>query len=92
MKTQTTYELEFEGDHFLEVTVDIDYSLENDGIGSYEFWGEKGNDIQMCYIADDFKILDAKNNDITSKLDVAHYKLIEAFVDEHLDNEYGGLN
>ena len=36
------------GDH--EIVIDFEYSVYNDGIGSYEFWGAKGYDKGCNYI------------------------------------------
>lgn len=33
----------------LEIEFDVDYCMENDGIGDYEYWGAKGHDSGSDY-------------------------------------------
>jgi hypothetical protein len=33
----------------LEIEFDVDYYIENDGIGDYEYWGAKGHDAGSDY-------------------------------------------
>lgn len=90
MKTDIYIELEFESSHLLEVKAMADYEFVNDGIGTYEFWGEKGNDIRMVNLLNDYEVFDAKGNNITSKLSKHHIKVIENEIDtvlECMDND-----
>lgn len=41
----TTIEVYLENrDEYVEIDVDCEYDVENDGIGPYEYWGHKGYD------------------------------------------------
>jgi len=84
MNTNVYVELEFEGNHFLEVRALADFKLVNDGIGSYEFWGQKGYDSMIVNELQDFSVFDNKDNDITKKLNQFHLSIIESKIEDEL--------
>jgi len=55
MATATmTIEIDFSEDKYLDVKLTVNGSYGNHGIGSYEYWGFKGNDVQMGWEIDDW--------------------------------------
>lgn len=46
-----------------EVSVEIEAHVEDFGIGPYEYWGSKGNDVQLGYELDKVNILEVKTFD-----------------------------
>ena len=42
------------GEDILMVEVTVDASYGNHGIGSYEYWGFKGSDVQMGWMIEDY--------------------------------------
>lgn len=63
-------EIEFEEDCvYVDLTIDASYG--NQGIGSYEYWGAPGNDVQMGWEIDDImwneKIYSDKMNHLISE-------------------------
>lgn len=55
MATATmTIEIELSEDKYLDVELIVNGSYGNHGIGSYEYWGFKGNDVQMGWEIDDW--------------------------------------
>lgn len=56
MATATiTLEIELSEDKYLDVSLTVNGSYGNHGIGSYEYWGFKGNDVQMGWEIDDWE-------------------------------------
>lgn len=55
MATATmTLEIEMSEDKYLNVELDVTASYGNLGIGPYEYWGIRGNDVQMGWEIDDW--------------------------------------
>lgn len=76
VRTPFTYEIEHE-DECLEVEFDCELHPENDGIGSYEFWGAK------CYDGGiDYLVLDDMKWDKTQFNDEQN-KVIEKYIDDN---------
>lgn len=53
MTESLTIEVEFpvgEDNRFVEINIDCEYIVENNGIGAYEYWGFKGNDCGVDYV------------------------------------------
>jgi len=42
-------DIEFSSDEISEFELEVHYYIENDGIGSYEYWGYKGYDAGVDY-------------------------------------------
>lgn len=56
MATRTmTLEVELSEDKYLDVKLTVNGSYGNHGIGSYEYWGIPGNDVQMGWEIDDWE-------------------------------------
>lgn len=64
---------------YIEVEVVIDACYGNLGIGSYEFWGFKGNDVQMGWDIDE---VDWDKKNYTPE----ENKLIDEYVEKHMDD------
>jgi len=80
-------QLEFEGPHFLDIIVNVNFKVVNDGIGPYEFWGQKCNDDKDGNEYISHTVLDNKGNDITSKLDKLdgnYTRIIDAMIETRL--------
>jgi hypothetical protein len=76
VRTLFTYEIEH-GDECLEVEFDCELHPENDGIGSYEFWGAKCYDEGIDYLVlDDMKWDKTQFNDEQNKV-------IEKYIDDN---------
>lgn len=55
MATATmTIEIELSEDKYLDVSLTANLSYGNQGIGPYEYWGIRGNDVQMGWEMDDY--------------------------------------
>ncbi len=55
MATATmTIEIELSEDKYLDVKLTANLSYGNHGIGSYEYWGIRGNDVQIGWEMDDY--------------------------------------
>ena len=76
MKFNTTIDIEM---HTVEV--DIDAHVEDFGIGPYEFWGAKGNDVQLGYELDNVNILSVKIYDEFGSYDVTDPVVIKEIED-----------
>jgi hypothetical protein len=77
----TTHICEIEiGDEYIEVEFDCELHSENDGIGSYEFWGSK------CYDAgNDYLVLDEMKWDKAS-FNEEQNKVIEKYLDDNWES------
>jgi hypothetical protein len=64
---------------YVEIEVDCEYSIENDGIGPYEYWGSKEVDRGTDYI-----VIDNTDWDTTG-FTQEEIDLINAEIDKHLD-------
>ena len=47
----------FEGLYLEDIEIEADVRYEDHGIGSYEYWGAKGNDSQMVWVCQDDPVL-----------------------------------
>jgi len=67
--------------------------IEDEGIGPYEYWGAKGNDVRLVVnwsILDIYCIKDVNGNQVTDPERVRaivkrHWDQLSEYVDEHLD-------
>lgn len=82
---RTNYELYIE-EHDLEVVLDCSCTTENDGIGSYEYWGSKGYDKGVDYLIcenmtwDKSLYTEEQNAIIDQYIDANYEKLSDAVV------------
>ena len=76
VRTLFTHEIEYD-DEYLEVDFDCELYPENDGIGSYEFWGAKYYDEGIDYL-----VLDEMKWDKTC-FDNGQNKAIEQYIDDN---------
>ena len=76
----TTFDYEIEsGEELIEVGFDCKLHPENDGIGSYEFWGSTGYDAGVDYL-----VLDYAGWDKT-KFTIVQNEVIERYLDDNWD-------
>lgn len=87
MAYQHTYKANI-GDNDLEVELDCRLIVENDGIGSYEFWGQKGNDVGFDYLVVEDIVWDKTK--FTEEQNIAIEKFIDGNdkLDELIISEY----
>jgi hypothetical protein len=77
----TTHICEIEiGDEYIEVEFDCELHSENDGIGSYEFWGSKYYDA-----GNDYLVLDEMKWDKAS-FNEEQNKVIEKYLDDNWES------
>ena len=71
------WEIELE-DRMIEVCLDCDVKWDNDGIGSYEYWGFCGYDHGHDYT-------ECENIDVKSKHSDEDMKIINDYIDENYE-------
>lgn len=80
METRTIkLEIEIGEDKYLFVDVVINASYGNLGIGSYEYWGIRGNDVQMGWEIEDW----SWNESLYTEKE---NKVIEKYMNDHFDD------
>jgi hypothetical protein len=92
----STFHHEIEcGEEYLEIEFDCELHPENDGIGSYEFWGSSYYDAGTNYLVLDELKWDKtqftdKQNDIIEKHIDNNWATLEEIITQELYDEYNG--
>lgn len=86
-------EVDMETDNGSVFTISGELSYGNVGIGSYEFWGQQGNDVSYDFQVENFKIVPDSYNeedieDINQWIDNNEHKIELLLIDKARD-EYG---
>lgn len=85
-----TNELEYTLANGQVVTIhyEAEYEVVDDGIGSYEYWGARGNDIQLNNECQDISVISVDNedgDDIHDGLSILEKKMVKQAAFDHAE-------